>query len=173
MLRFFIGLALLTAALPIHGQNPPPQTPPTPTGNNTALPMWRCTLPGGSYSVALRAVVSVSTHEYLVDGTVRVTEVNIDTTGSVLARFYYLEPNTPNAPLGIGAGTLEKAQQLLSEAAERSGQEAWKKVIKNYPTTTHAHTVEYRLTDKSQINTIFASAEEAFRLNRNTTLKIE
>jgi hypothetical protein len=99
--------------------------------------------------------------------------VNIDTTGSILARFYYIEPATLNAPLGIGTATLEKTQQLLNEATERTGQDAWKKVVKNYPTTTHARTVEYRLTNRDQINTIFSSAEEAFRLNKNTSLKIE
>lgn len=173
MLRILLIIILVIAALPLGAQNPPPKTPPSPTGDNTKFPMWRCTLPGGSYSVALRSVVSVSTHEYLVDGAARVTEVNIDTTGSILARFYFIEPNTPNSPLGIGTATLEKTQQLLTEAGERTGQDAWKKVIKNYPTTTHARTVEYRLTEKSQINTIFASAEEAFRLDRNTTLKVE
>jgi hypothetical protein len=173
MLRILLIIILVIAALPLGAQNPPPKTPPAPTGDNTKFPMWRCTLPGGSYSVALRSVVSVSTHEYLVDGAARVTEVNIDTTGSILARFYFIEPNTPNSPLGIGTATLEKTQQLLTEAGERTGQDAWKKVIKNYPTTTHARTVEYRLTEKSQIHTIFASAEEAFRLDRNTTLKVE
>jgi hypothetical protein len=174
MLRLAAAALLFTASTSVFAQAPatPPGTP-APSGNNVAFPMWRCSLPGGNYSVALRAVVSVSTHEYLVDGVARVTEVNIDTTGSILARFYYIEPATLNAPLGIGTATLEKTQQLLNEATERTGQDAWKKVVKNYPTTTHARTVEYRLTNRDQINTIFSSAEEAFRLNKNTSLKIE
>jgi hypothetical protein len=170
MTRLIFSFALF-ATFALHAQTP--QATPAPTGNDTLFPMWRCTLPGGNYSVALRAIVSVSTHEYLVDGVARVTEVNIDTTGCILARFYYIEPNTPNSPIGIGTATLEKAQQLLIEGAERTGQDAWKKVVKNYPTTTHARTVEYRLTAKDQVNKIFASAEEAFRLNKNTRLKVE
>ena len=130
--------------------------------------MWRCNLPGGSYSVALRSIVSVSSHEYVVDGLARVTEVNIDTTGSALVRFYYIEPNTPNTPGGIGAGTLQKAQELLTQGAEMSGQDAWKKVVKNYPTTTHARTIEYRITDKDTLTKLYASAEGALRLNQNT-----
>ena len=64
------------------------------------LPVWRCELPGGIYEVALRSIVSVSTHEYIVDGAARVTEANVDTTGSMTVRFYFLEPITPTSPLG-------------------------------------------------------------------------
>jgi hypothetical protein len=133
--------------------------------------MWRCNLPGGSYSVALRSIVSVSSHEYVVDAIARVTEVNIDTNGSALARFYYIEPNTPASPIGLGTATIEKAQQLLQEGAERSGQDVWKKVVKNYPTTTHARTIEYRVTDKDTLTKLYESAESALRLNKNTVFE--
>ena len=75
----------------------PAQTPPP----NPGQPVWKCKLPGGVYEVAVNAMLAVSTHEYLVDGVARVTEVNVDTTGSLLARFYYLEPLTPNSPIGL------------------------------------------------------------------------
>ena len=145
------------------------QATPSPA---TALPMWRATLPGGTYSVALRSIVSVSTHEYVVDGAARVTEVNIDTAGSALVRFYFIEPNTVSAPAGFGAATIEKTQQLLQEGAQRSGQEdAWKKVVKSYPTTTHTRTIEYRIGTKEALAKLFDSAEAAFRLNKNTVFK--
>ena len=171
----FFAAALLTAPA-LHAQTPG-QTPApaaTPAGV-TAIPMWRANLPGGSYSVALRSIVSVSTHEYVVDGAARVTEVNIDTTGAALVRFYYIEPNTPNAPAGFGAATIEKTQQLLQEGANRTGQaeDAWKKVLKSYPTTTHQRTIEYRLPSKEAVQKIFDSAEAAFRLQKNTVFKGE
>ena len=152
------------------GQNNPQQTGNTPAASPapTNILMWRCNLPGGSYSVALRAIVSVSSHEYLVDGVARVTEVNIDTMGNALARFYYIEPTAPTSPIGLGQATIDKAQQLLQEGAARSGQDVWQKVIKNYPTTTHAHTIEYRVTDKATLSALYTSAEGALRLNRNT-----
>jgi hypothetical protein len=155
---------ILTAPL-LVAQQPTPSPTPTPT----RITMWRCNLPGGSYSVALRDVVSVSSHEYVVEGAVRVTEVNIDTQGNALARFYYLEPAAPNAPDGLGTATLEKAQQLLQEASERTGQDVWKKVVKNYPTSTHAHTIEYRVEDKATLTRLYESAESALRLNQNLT----
>ena len=46
---------------------------------------------------------------------------------------------------------------------DRTGQgDVWKKVVKNYPATTHARTVEYRLTSREQLNKIFAGAEDIF-----------
>ena len=55
---------------------------------------WECSLPGGEYSVNLGAITSVSKHSYVLDGTLLVTEATVDTTGTALARFYYIEPIT-------------------------------------------------------------------------------
>jgi len=170
LLPLFASLfASLFVALPLRAQTPAAATPPP----NTNIAMWRANLPGGSYSVALRSIVSVSTHEYVVDGAARVTETNIDTVGAALVRFYFIEPNTVNAPAGFGAATIEKAQQLLQEGAEKTGQagDAWKKVVKSYPTTTHTRTIEFRLPSKEAVQKIFESAEGAFRLQRNTVFK--
>ena len=134
--------------------------------------IFRAKLPGGTYEVGVGAIVAVASHEYLVDGIARVTEVNIDTSGSLLARFYYLEPVTPNTPLGVGNAAIEQTQRLLREAAEKSGQDVWKKVIKNYPTTTHARTVEYRLESLEQLNKIYEAADTAFRLQKDTRISI-
>ncbi|EDY16842.1 hypothetical protein CfE428DRAFT_5651 [Chthoniobacter flavus Ellin428] len=150
-----------------QNQNNTPSATPSATPTPTNIPMWRCNLPGGSYSVALRAIVSVSSHEYLVDGIARVTEVNIDTVGNALARFYYIEPSTPNSPIGLGQATIDKAQQMLQDGAARTGQDVWQKVVKNYPTTTHAHTIEYRVADKDTLSKLYTSAESSLRLNRN------
>ena len=61
----------------------------------------------------------------------------------------------------------------MRQAAEKTGQDVWKKVVKNYPTTTHARTVEYRVVKKEDLNKIYESAEEAFRLQRNKSVTIE
>ncbi len=136
--------------------------------------MWRSELPGGTYEVALNAIIAVSIHEYAVDNTARVTEVNIDTSGSMSVRFYFLEPNIPNSPIGLGQSTLDKAQEMVREAVDRTGQsDIWTKVVKNYPTTTHAHTIEYRLESKEQLQKLFHSADVAFRTGKNTTFKPE
>ena len=150
------------------------QASPSPTPLPGGLPVWRCELPGGTYEVALRSIVSVSSHEYIVDGAARVTEVNVDTTGSMTVRFYFLEPISATSPFGVGQSTLDKMQELAHEASDRTGQsDVWKKVVKSYPTTTHAHTIEYRIESLDSLTKIFNSAEGAFRTGRTTLFKGE
>ena len=129
-------------------------------------------LPGGTYELAVAAILGVSSHEYIVDGAARVTEVNVDTTGQFAVRFYMIEPAVASGPGGIGAATLTKVQNIMTEAAERSGTDAWKKVVKSYPTTTHQRTVEYRVAGKDSLNKIFSSASRALRTGRGDELSI-
>ena len=134
---------------------------------------WRCELPGGVFMVSIPTLTSVSTHEYVVDGAARVTELTVGTTGAVVGRFYYIEPMVPQTPGGIGQTVLDKVQSKATQAANRAGvEEIWKKVVKNYPTTTHAHTVEYRLESVDQIKKLQTSLETAWRNNQDTTLKV-
>lgn len=138
-------------------------------------PFWRCEFPGGVYMVSLSTLTSVSTHEYVVDGAARVTELTAGTLGAVVARFYYIEPLIPKSPVGVGQTLIDKVQQRASEAASRTGtEEVWKKVVKNYysPNTTHAHTVEYRLDSVDQLKKVQKSLEDAWRLNKDTQFKV-
>ncbi|MEO6740154.1 MAG: hypothetical protein ABIP20_07875 [Chthoniobacteraceae bacterium] len=134
-----------------------PTPSPAPTANATRN-LWTCTLPGGTYQVLVSAMLSVSTHEYVVDGAARVTEVNVDTAGQFAVRFYFIEPAVAAGPGGLGAATLGKVQSILTDATDRSGTDAWKKVVKSYPTTTHARTIEYRVSSKDSLTQIFTSA---------------
>ena len=175
-LSLALGTALFSqgAKAPRNQQPAAPATPgatPAATPAPTNIALWRCSLPGGTYSVAVRSIVSVSQHEFAVaGGTARVTEVNIDTVGNTVARFYYIEPMAPSSPVGLGQSTINKIQDIVNEAGSRvtGGDEPWKKVVKDYPTSTHAHTIEYRLDSKEQVAAIFTSAEAAFRLQKNT-----
>jgi multidrug efflux pump subunit AcrB len=169
VIRFLILLLLAASGEVLLAQTAPTSTTPTP---DAPARMWRCELPGGTYEVAIRSIVSVSTHEYVVDGTARVTELNIDTQGNMAVRFYYIEPLTPKSPLGVGQSALDKVSDLTKEVAERTGQdEIWKRVVKNYPTTTHSHTIEYRLDSQDELKKAFTSVQTAFETGRGSTFK--
>jgi hypothetical protein len=156
-------------ASPTGSPTPTPTPPATPAPTRN---LWTCSTPGGTYQVLVSAMLSVSQQEYIVDGAARVTEVNIDTQGQFAVRFYYIEPAVVAGPGGIGAATFGKVQDVLSQAADRSGSDVWKKVVKSYPTTTHARTIEYRVGSKDSLTKIFTSAAGAQGTGKPDTVTI-
>ncbi len=165
-------LILFALAAIAHGQTPSPSPSPSETPE-PRLPYWRCELPGGTYEVAIRSIVSVSSHEYIVDGAARVNEINVDTLGNMSARFYYLEPTAAKSPVGVGQSAIDRISELAKEAGQRVGaDQVWRRVVKTYPTTTHAHSIEYRVESEEQLKQIFSSAQSAFESGRTTTFKL-
>lgn len=135
--------------------------------NNTAETVgprrfWQANLPGGSYAVALDRISSISKHTYVIDGSLRVTEVVIDTNGNSLARFYYIIPVTEDSGSNIGAGLTTRAKELLDKAGERTGVNGNTIVAKQYPLTTHAKTVEFRLASDAELDKLHSSVRKAW-----------
>lgn len=129
---------------------------------------WTAELPGGKFIVPHHAITSISMHEYVVDGAARVVEVSVGTIGSVQGRFYFIEPYTPEIPIGAGQEALEKIKEQMRDlAAQVAPDEVWSKVVKNYPTTTHAHTVEFRLESRDALQRLFNHLERSY-VNRRT-----
>lgn len=131
------------------------------------FPLWKAELPGGSYIIARNSINAVSTQQYVLDGVARVTEVNISTAGVFQPRFYYLEMLPVQAPDNVPGAALaaDRAQAALKDAADSqvpADQQPWAKVVKNYPTTTHAGTIEFRLDSKEQLEALFQSVERTW-----------
>lgn len=131
---------------------------------------WQATLQGGHYIVALDRISSVSRHQYLMDGGIVVDEVTVDTIGQVLARFYFISALSSSAP-GTVAQLTERAQELADDAAQRAGVDAHQMVVKKYPETTHARTVEYRLQSEKQLADLYASVRKAWESGRGSSFK--
>jgi hypothetical protein len=165
-------LLLLAQLFPIALRAQTPAASPTPAASTPRTDArWRCELPGGVYLVSLASIASISTHEYIVDAAARVTEVTVATNSSVEARFYYLEPVTTNPAAAVpGAATLQTLQQHVQDtmASHSPVEPVWERVVKTYPTTTHAHTVEYRLSSKDSLQQLYSSLEQAWTTNRGT-----
>ena len=129
--------------------------------------LWQGKFKGGNYIVRCNSIIALSKHEYISDGVARVVEVNVTLNSAQIVRFYFLEPYKPDSgssTLGVGTQALEKAKGLFEQAAGRVSPDlATPKVVKNYPASTHAHTVEFVLKDEARITALYGSLERSFR----------
>lgn len=175
---FLFAIALLALALPIDAQQP------TATGDSTNEPQdtaqrnrfWQAALPGGHYMVALERISSVSRHQYVLDGAVIVDEVTVDAVGQALARFYYIEPITKQTGGAAGevAGRLvDRGAELLDGAARNAGTNIHEMVVKKFPQTTHARTIEYRLMSKQELGALHNSVRTAWETGRGRKIVIK
>jgi hypothetical protein len=160
----------LVVALPAGAQTPSEdskKTEDSPQSNR----FWQATLPGGHYMVALDRISSISRHKYvLLDGSAIVDEVTIDALGQALVRFYYIAPIT-DAATGSHAGEIAtriagRAGELIDKAADTAGTSAHQMVIKKFPETTHAHTIEYRLLSAEELTGLYNSVRISWENGR-------
>ena len=113
-------------------------------------------------------------HEYLVDGGFVVTEVTIDTVGSTIARFYYGEPYRPDVPSATGQTINRRVQETVDLVKERSGaSQTDRLVVKNYPTSTHAHTIEFRINSLENLEALFQSVNKSWMTGRGVKFAIK
>ena len=171
-----ITAILALSALPIFAQNN--------QGSQNGEPLttigWRGFLSidykGSKFIVPYARIVSLSQNTFLVDGGGKVEEVTIDTTGGAIARFYFLGTAADDSPLKSVGVLNDRLKDLSNRAEDKTGQDI-RTVVKNYPTTTHAKTIEFNLSHKSHLGEIFSWItrewiEEAGR-GTGKTLKIE
>jgi len=136
-------LLVLTSPLMAQDSDDESSTEST-TEESGSRRFWQANLPGGSYVVALSAISSVSKHTYVIDGSLRVTEVVVDTTGNSLARFYYIIPVSDDADSNVAGRITERGRDILET------------------TTTHAKTVEFRISDEGDLDKLLGSVRKAW-----------
>ena len=184
------GLAALMLASPCFAQNAPAPPPAAgqPAPEDAPRRFWQATLPGGQYMVALDRITSISQQTYLLDGhlvdkegfgirvgfefgAVVVHEIDVDTVGQALARFYFLEP--VKSPSSAANQILERGREIVEKESERSGTDVATMVVKKYPDTTHAKCLEYRLERAEDLDALYKSLREAWESGkgRKFTLK--
>ncbi len=165
---FLLLLAgLLTCWIPLCAQNEaPPEDPAAekPKAGDSPGPnrFWQARLSGGHFMVALDRIVSVSRHKYLLDGALIVDEVTIDTVGQGLARFYFISPITDAVAGNAVTGLANRGRELVETAAGRAGTSAQNMVVKKYPDTTHAKSIEYRVLSEAELTSLHSSVRTAW-----------
>ncbi len=135
---------------------------------------WRAELPGGTYMVSLAALRHISVHEYLVPGVGKITEMTVDAGGSVSSRFYAVGLPDAQTPSNLGQTMVDRAKEALNEARDRMDASGiTRSVVKDYPSTTHAHTVEYFISSPESVRKLYQNLERAWMSGRGDSIKIE
>ena len=134
---------------------------------------WQANLPGGQYMVAIDRIASISMHEYLLDGQLIVNEVVVDTNGRGLARFYHVKTVAEDSPSATTRRVVEKGQELIDRAGQKAGTDIHEMVQKNYPTTSHAGMVEFRLLDIRDLNSIYKSLKNAWETGKGRKITVK
>lgn len=153
-LRFLLPLFL---ALPLAAAAQNTTTPAAQGTGDSVVDGWRGYLSidyyGNKFIMPYARIVSISQAEYLVDGGGKVIEFTIDTTGQTTARFYFLDTALSDTPLNAGQIINNRAKGLLNRAGEKTGVDT-RSVVKHYPDTTHAKTVEFNLRAKGHLQVL-------------------
>lgn len=187
MKRYLLAAILAFAIVPLISQFSSAQARPTSEeeGEEQAEPpeniedgpnrkrRWEANLPGGRYSVNLGNITSLSEHTYVLDGTLIVTEVTIDTTGNSLARFYYIEPVTEQTKLDVLKRIQSRTTGLQERARDRTGMSFDEMAQKNYPHSTHAHTVEFRVLSRAELGALYGSVHRAWDEGKGRTFSVK
>ncbi len=157
---WIIVASLLVGGIPLKAQDTP--TTPAASTEKNANRFWQATLAGGNYMVALDKITSVSRHKYILDGTLIVDEVTVDTVGQSLARFYFVTPVSEAAPANIAADVIDHGRELLDKAADHVGVNVQNMVVKKYPDTSHAKSIEYRILTAPELTALYNSVHNAW-----------
>ena len=134
---------------------------------------WEASLPGGDYMVALDRISAISKHSYIVNKTLVVHEVNVQVSGSGFVRFYTFEAVGENSESNLAKNLIERGKNLAEQGGRRAGVDTNTTVEKEYPVTTHAHTIEYRLFDNGDLNQLYGSLKKAWRDNRGRKFSVQ
>jgi hypothetical protein len=173
-MKTILTALLLLVSSAAFAQIPAPAPAPNSPGEDESNPrFWQASfMNGGHYLVKLDRISSASKHEYIGNGAARVIEVTIGSDSSVVARFYFLEPVGKDTPIAAVSVVANRAEDLAKSVAGRVSPTAAKlNVVKDYPNTTHAHTVEYVVQNEATLDSLYKSLMQAVNTGRGRTWK--
>ena len=106
-----------------------------------------------------------------------VDEVTVDALGQALARFYFLSPvsdaMTGNAAGNVASRIVDRGRELVDKAAADAGTDVHNMVVKKFPETTHAHTIEYRVMSAEELTGLLSSVRTAWVTGRGRKFTIK
>ncbi len=171
-MKFILPIIALTAAVMAPISATAQKKNDNVTDQNSPIKFWEANLPGGSYMVSLARISSVSMSTYHVKGAV-VHEVDIETMGAALTRFYALEALGESNGSNAATNLINRAKDISKEAGDKFGVDPDTTVHKEYPITTHSKTIEFRVVDKDDLSEIYKSVSKAWKENKGRKITIK
>jgi hypothetical protein len=180
--KLFLALMMVLLACPLqlHAQTPTPTPTPAKADktDDSQQPnrFWQASVGGGHYMVALDRISAISRHQYLLDGGIIVDEVTVDALGQALARFYFLSPVTDATGSSLGSAAariVDRGRELVDKAAATAGTNVQNMVVKKFPETTHAHTIEYRVMSAQELGGLYNSVRTAWETGHGRKFTIK
>ncbi|MCF7667989.1 MAG: hypothetical protein K9M60_04325 [Akkermansiaceae bacterium] len=154
-----------------------PTAPEKPSDSASANRFWQATLGGGHYMVALDRISSVSRHKYVLDGALIVDEVTVDALGQSLARFYFITPISDavkgNGAAAVVSSAVDRGREMIDKAAATAGAAVHEMVVKKFPETTHARTIEFRLLSEAELTGLYDSVRAAWESGRGRKFAVK
>lgn len=158
---FLLGLSLDSAFS--QAENPAQKSvqevnAPAPSNSVRAniVPLfWKANIDESRVSVPIRSIEFFGVQDYDVDGATRVRELTISTDSNNLIRIYHIRP------LEAVASRASSTIETLRRVAEGASGEELDLPVKIFPATTHAHMVEYRVSQREDIDTLYGHLEQA------------
>lgn len=167
----------LASLAPLHAQNQRPANEETTSDTVQKNRFWQASVGGGHYMVALDRISAISRHQYVLDGAVIVDEVTVDALGQALVRFYFISPISDamggNATGKAAARIADRGRELVERGAQIAGTGVHNMVVKKFPETTHARTVEYRVLSETELSGLYNSVRTAWESGRGRKFAIK
>lgn len=181
-IKLFIPVLFgMVGILPAMGQE-------TATGNNEKetqtikAPMVRLLVievdRDNEVTVAASTITSISKHNFMLDGTMLVSEVTIDTTGNNSIRFYCVQEDdaqkilTAKTPQDAARQVTGRATKEIRNGGRRNSDEPSVPSIK-FPEGVYAHTIEFQVDSPMILQKIYNGARTVWEVGAAKMVRVK
>jgi hypothetical protein len=135
---------------------------------------WVCNIRGSELMIAVDRISAISKTQYVLDGGLIIDEVVIETTGGqALNRIYSIRPVTDAMAQNSASKIIDRVRDVTAERGSRMGTNLHEMVEKNYPTTSHARTVEFRVVAPEDLDVLYASVKNTWITGKGRVFTIK
>ncbi len=124
------------------------------------------------------SITSISKHSFLLNGTMLINEVTIDTIGNNSVRFYYVQEDdgkkilmtkTPQEAVQQAAGRINK--EIRTGGKGKKSDEAVVPSLK-FPEGVYAHTIEFQVDDPAVLQKLYRESNAVWESNAPKVVRV-